>query len=290
MAPCRHVENAPPARAGQVNVYFAGTGGPLLGTHVAYLNRPSAIVVGPTQANDIHRNLAPTISLSNVSKSRPTPDPARSLVVRAANALARSAVVGPSAFPHAPPRAGASGYFDGRPGPVLRDNGTGDRQDPGSPQRHHEGDPDHVRRSSRVGPHAEDMTRALLGIPWAEKWPAMRYCGSVAIRTLPAVSGGGLPHYRPDRTFFRLLGTTYSRSPSAPPIHPAGRARTKAPAARWGFRLIIFQSSSGFQHPVGARPAATKALGIARSRARRSIRPWRRTGSRISGETDHCSA
>ncbi len=67
-----------------------------------------------------------------------------------ADSLARSAVVGLSAFPHAPPHAGADDYFDGRPGPVLRDlgNGTGDQQDPGPPKRHHEGDRGRLRASS----------------------------------------------------------------------------------------------------------------------------------------------
>jgi hypothetical protein len=31
-------------------------------------------------------------------------------------------------------------------------------------------------------PHVGPMTRAPLGIPWAETWPAIRACGSVAIR------------------------------------------------------------------------------------------------------------
>jgi hypothetical protein len=34
------------------------------------------------------------------------------------------------------------------------------------------------------GLHVEDTKRAPYGIPWAKKWPAVRACGSIAIRTL----------------------------------------------------------------------------------------------------------
>ncbi len=44
------------------------------------------------------------------------------------------------------------------------------------------------------GPHAERTTQGRSGIPWAEKWRPIRACGSVAIRTLLEVIGGG---YRP---------------------------------------------------------------------------------------------
>src|SRR5467141_55751 len=37
----------------------------------------------------------------------------------------------------------------------------------------------------------EDMTHSRSGIPWAEKWPVIRSCRSVAIRTLLEVIGGG---------------------------------------------------------------------------------------------------
>ncbi len=44
------------------------------------------------------------------------------------------------------------------------------------------------------GPHAERTTQGRSGIPWAEKGRPIRACGSVAIRTLLEVIGGG---YRP---------------------------------------------------------------------------------------------
>src|SRR5258707_83961 len=44
-------------------------------------------------------------------------------------------------------------------------------------------DPD-PPRGHRVEPHVGDMTESPLGVPWAEKWPSVRYCGSVAERTL----------------------------------------------------------------------------------------------------------
>jgi hypothetical protein len=56
---------------------------------------------------------------------------------------------------------------------VLRElsNGTEDRRDPGPPKGITEGTWDHAQaRSARCRPHATDMTRAPLGIPWAEKW------------------------------------------------------------------------------------------------------------------------
>jgi len=146
----------------------------------------------------------------------------------------------------------------------------------------------------RLGPHAEGTTQGPSGIPWAEKRPAIRYCGSVAIRTLLAASGGGHRATGPDRTFCRLLGTTYSRSPSvAPPSTPAGRARTKAPAC-WGFRLVIdlmllhqqglVTTTAGWQGNVSemgysqvrARhdPSGSRLVSIARvRRARRSVVP-----------------
>jgi hypothetical protein len=34
------------------------------------------------------------------------------------------------------------------------------------------------------GPHTEGTTQRRSGIPWAEKWPAVRACGSVVILTL----------------------------------------------------------------------------------------------------------
>src|SRR5258708_2801356 len=47
---------------------------------------------------------------------------------------------------------------------------------------------------------------------------------------------------RPRRSnLLPALATTYSRSPSIAPHPPWGRARAKAPAACWRFRLVIFQ-------------------------------------------------
>ena len=81
----------------------------------------------------------PLASLSKVSRRRPTTDRhGRFVTPRWLTLIPRCdrPVVGPSAFPHAPPRAGANDYFDERPGPVLRDlgNGTGDSTRPPSPQ------------------------------------------------------------------------------------------------------------------------------------------------------------
>jgi hypothetical protein len=48
-----------------------------------------------------------------------------------------------------------------------------------------------VRPHPVVGPHAEETTKGGSGIRWAETWPGIRYCRSVAIRTLLEVSRGG---------------------------------------------------------------------------------------------------
>ncbi len=55
----------------------------------SYLNRSLAIVAYPTHPNDIHRNLTPTISLSNVSRGRPTTKP-RGRFVTAADCFSGS--------------------------------------------------------------------------------------------------------------------------------------------------------------------------------------------------------
>jgi hypothetical protein len=70
-------------------VCFGGYWGSPLGTPISYLNRPLAIVVYPTHPNDIHRNLTPTISLSNVSRGRPTTKP-RGCFVTAADCFSGS--------------------------------------------------------------------------------------------------------------------------------------------------------------------------------------------------------
>jgi hypothetical protein len=51
-----------------------------------------------------------------------------------------------------------------------------------------------------------------------------------------------------------------SRNPSQSPIHSTDDARTKAPAARWGFRLVI-SSSNSLQHSRDARPADAERVG-----------------------------
>src|SRR5258708_37680040 len=92
--------------------------------------------------------------------------------------------------------------------------------------------------SAAVGPHVEGTTQGPSGIPWAEKWPAIRYCVSVAIQTLLAASGVG--HCGTAQSnLLPVADTTYSRTVRRAPHPPNGRARAKAPAVCWGFRLVI---------------------------------------------------
>jgi hypothetical protein len=49
----------------------------------------------------------------------------------------------------------------------------------------------------------------------------------------------------PDRTFCPLLGTISFAEPVRGAHPPIGRARTKAPAIRWGFRFAIFPANTG---------------------------------------------
>src|SRR6266446_1722355 len=85
-------------------------------------------------------------------------------------------VVGPSAFPHGPPRAGANDYFDERPGPVLRDlgNGTGDSTRPPSPQEASRRGPESraalipcrtAREGNNGGPIRHSIGRKVAGDP-----------------------------------------------------------------------------------------------------------------------------
>ena len=116
------------------------------------------------------------------------------------------------------------------------------------------------------------MTPVSLGIPWAEKWPAIRVCRSVAIRTLPVVTGGGCRATEIEP--FASCSVLPIRGPSVvPPNPPDGRSRTKAPAACWGFRLVIIptrhQAASSTRQTL-ARPmpialailVAPEALGL----------------------------
>jgi hypothetical protein len=84
----------------------------------------------------------------------------------------------------------------------------------------------------------EGMTQSRSGIPWAEKWPVIRSCRSVAIRILPVVSSGGC-RATTGSNLLPVADTTYSRTVRSAPHPPDGRSRTKAPAACWGFRLSL---------------------------------------------------
>jgi hypothetical protein len=57
---------------GKSQCMFCGYWGSQLGTSVAYLNRPSAIVAYPTQANDIHRNNPLPLVRGGVVAGNPT--------------------------------------------------------------------------------------------------------------------------------------------------------------------------------------------------------------------------
>ncbi len=129
------------------------------------------------------------------------------------------------------------------------------------------------------------MAPAPLGIPWAEKWPSARILWGVAIRTLPVVSGGGYHAICRDRTFCQLLGTTYSRSPSAAPIHPPGRARTKALAAMLGLSSrVIERLATPNSHSLGrCRSVSPKIFEPVRRQGRMDRRARDRARLRSQG-------
>ena len=99
--------------------------------------------------------------------------PASSLcygVADPASPEANRPVVGPGAFPHTPPRAGARGYFDGTHR-SRAEGGTGPRSKTPIPGGHREGDRGGVRVSLPRRTARETITHGRFGIPWAEKWP-----------------------------------------------------------------------------------------------------------------------
>jgi hypothetical protein len=104
------------------------------------------------------------------------------------------------------------------------------------PRGHREGD-----RQSRVGIITEqDRTpkakrRCRSGIPRAETWLSTRVPQSGHFGRQAAEAIARLP----DRT----AGTTYSQTVRSAPHPPDGRSRTKAPAACWGFRLVIIRTA-----------------------------------------------
>ncbi len=74
---------------------------------------------------------------------------------------------------------------------VLRDTGPGTDKTRVPPEGVAKGDRGRVRalipcRTARGG-----TTKGRSGVPWAEKWPEIRSCRSVAILTLLEVIGGG---------------------------------------------------------------------------------------------------
>jgi hypothetical protein len=92
-------------------------------------------------------------------------------------------------------------------------------------------------------PHAGDMAPAPLGIPWAEKWLAIRSCGSVAIRTLLAVSGGG-NRATATSNLLPVARHYLFAEPSVAPIHPPDEPARKPRPSCWGFRLVIHANPS----------------------------------------------
>ncbi len=133
-----------------------------------------------------------------------------------------------------------------------------------------------VRCSSpRRVPHAGDTTQGRSDIPWAEKWPAMRYCGSVAIWTLLAATGRGhsaTAQIEP----FAAHSVLLNRGPSvAPPHPPNGRARAKAPAVCWGFRLTIPLSAAKLPFRSDRRWLSIRSAGHSMTKRRPSHSPAR---------------
>src|SRR6266404_4352102 len=56
-----------------------------------------------------------------------------------------------------------------------------------------------------------------------------------------------------DRTFCPLLDTISFAEPVRGAHPPTGRARTKAPAVRWGFRFVIFPAHAGWRRLLEKR-------------------------------------
>ncbi len=87
-----------------------------------------------------------------------------------------------------------------------------------------------------------------------------------------------------DRTFCPLLDTISFAEPVRGAHPPTGRARTKAPAVRWGFRFVIFPANAGWR-------VSSKNVVLATPRARRVLRVARPTSatSPMSGLRDRWS-
>jgi len=87
---------------------------------------------------------------------------------------------------------------------------------------------------------------------WAERWPAIRILRESCS---PYTSGGKWPRLSHDcriEPFAGCSALSRLRSPSIP-LTPAGRARTKAPAACWGFHIDEYNHADGY-HPANRAP------------------------------------
>ncbi len=177
-----------------------------------------------------------------------------------ADSPARSARRWPRRIFPMPFRAGANDCFDENRRSHA-EGGTGRRNETSAPTGHREGNRGRVRitTTDRTRKIRRKADRAFRG---PKRGYQHEYCGNIAIRTLWRQVAEAIAR-QPKSNLSPALATTYSRTVRSAPHPPDGRGRTKAPAACWGLRLLIFPmwSSSGLQHVIDARPADADRLG-----------------------------